>query len=277
MAEGRVGLIAGGGALPGLARRCLVEAGFDVAVLGFEGITEPALAPPAAHLRLGQVEALVSRMRTAQVDSLLMVGRFDPALAEASAARLTPDATARRLFEGMAPGAHVAWMSAVADFLEAEGLPLARQDVLLAPLLARRGPLGASMPGPTHHGDLAAGRREINAQAASVLGQAVAIKEGCVVARETPAGTDALIREAGRVAGNGFVIVKAARPGQDPRLDLPAIGPTTIAALAEAGGAGLAIEAERTIVIDAPRVAAEADRCGVIVWAFDPDETAGGH
>ncbi|MBB83660.1 MAG: hypothetical protein CL931_07610 [Deltaproteobacteria bacterium] len=277
MAEGRVGLIAGGGALPALAMRCLVDAGFDVAVLGLEGITEPALVAPAEHLRLGQVEALVARMQTAQVDSLLMVGHFDPALAEASAARLAPDATARRLFEGMVPGAHVAWMSAVADFLEAEGLPLARQDVLLAPLLARRGPIGASMPGASHQGDLAAGRREISAQAASVLGQAVAIKEGVVVARETPAGTDALIREAGLVAGAGFLIVKAARPGQDPRLDLPAIGPTTIAALAEAGGVGLAIEAGRTIVIDAPRVAAEADRCGVIVWAFDPDETAGGH
>ena len=69
------------------------------------------------------------------------------------------------------------------------------------------------------------------------------MKNGALVARETPARTDALILFAGQEAGPGITVVKAARPGQDPRLDLPAIDPRTVEVLAQVEGAALAIEA----------------------------------
>lgn len=275
MTEGRVGLIAGGGALPGEAMRCLREAGVDVEIVGFEGISAPGLLASADRLVLGQIDRLLERMRARAVQSLLIVGRFDPGLVAAPSPVFEPDETARRLFEGASPEAHVAWMSTIADFLEQEGLPLARQDRLLAPLIARPGRLGGASPSTAQRADVAVGRAALAAQPPHVLGQAVAVKDGELVARETPAGTDALIRRAGREAGPGITLVKAARPDQDPRLDLPAIGPETVEVLAEVEGAVLAVEAFTTIVIEAAGVARAAEAHGCVVWAFEGDEGEG--
>ncbi|MEM9177246.1 MAG: UDP-2,3-diacylglucosamine diphosphatase LpxI, partial [Myxococcota bacterium] len=247
MGEGRVGLIAGGGALPREAAACLAREGLETRIVGFEGVTDPAFVSAEACLRLGQVEALVERMRGEDVASLLIVGRFDPTWAEAPSPRFAPDETARRLFAEAGPEGPVAWMARLAAFLEREGLPLARQDVLLAALLARPGALSRAEPTAAQQADLVAGRAALAVQESAVLGQAVAVHAGHVVARETLEGTDALIRRAGAAAGAGFTLVKAARPGQDPRLDLPAIGPTTIDVLAEAGAGALAIEAGATL------------------------------
>lgn len=276
MAEGRVGLVAGSGALPGEAARCLSESGVAFDLLGFEGISDPALVAPEARIRLGQIDALVNRMQATGAKALLIVGNFDPALVRAPSPLFEPDDTARRLFEGAPPEAHVAWMSTLADFLEEVGLPLARQDTLLGPLLARPGPLGPMPPTRVHRADLEVGRAALAVQPASVLGQAIAVKDGEVVARETLEGTDALIRRAGREAGPGVTIVKAARPGQDPRLDLPVIGPTTIETLAAAGVEALAVEAGATLVIDAVGTARAAGSHRRVLWAFAPNEAAEG-
>lgn len=262
--------------MPGQAARCLSAAGMDVTTLGFEGISDPDLVAPGDRLRLGQVEGLMDRMRASGVTTLLIVGRFDPTLAASPSPVFEPDETARRLFAGASQGAHVAWMSTIADFLEEEGLPLARQDVLLAPLLAQVGPLGEVSPSPSQRADVEAGKAALAEQSPGVLGQALAVKGGVVVARETEEGTDALIRRAGREAGPGITIVKAARPGQDPRLDLPAIGPETVAVLAEVPGAGLAVEAGATLVIDAAAVARAANAHARAVWAFEADDTLEG-
>lgn len=276
LAEGRVGLIAGGGALPFEAARCLGDAGRDLTLVGFEGISDAGLVAPEDRLRLGQVERLLDRMRSRRVTSLLIVGRFDPSIVASPSPFFEPDETARRLFAEAPPEAHVAWMSTVADFLEDEGLPLARQDVLLAPLVAQPGLLAGAPPSPAQRADVRAGRAAVAEQPPHGLGQAVAVKDGEVVARETPEGTDALIRRAGLEVGPGITIVKVARPGQDPRLDLPAIGPETVEVLAEVDGAGLAVEAGATIVIDAEAVGRAADAHGRAVWAFDADDDRGG-
>ena len=48
----------------------------------------------------------------------------------------------------------------------------------------------------------------------------------------------AAIRRAGKLGRAGLCIVKAAKPGQDPRFDLPAVGLETIEAAASAAAGG---------------------------------------
>jgi DUF1009 family protein len=55
-------------------------------------------------------------------------------------------------------------------------------------------------------------------------------------------------------------LVKAAKRGQDRRLDLPSIGPQTIDGAKRAGLAGIAVTAGSTIVADPDRIGAAADR-----------------
>ena len=83
------------------------------------------------------------------------------------------------------------------------------------------------------------------------VGQSVAVRDRAVLAVEAIEGTDAAIRRAGELCRpGGFVVVKVAKPQQDMRFDVPTVGPSTIQSIKAAGGKVLAIEADKTILID---------------------------
>jgi DUF1009 family protein len=67
--------------------------------------------------------------------------------------------------------------------------------------------------------------------------------------------------------------VKTPKPGQDLRFDLPAIGPQTVANVARAGLAGIAVAAGNTIIAEPAAVVAAADRAGIFL-AGVPEEAA---
>ena len=69
-----------------------------------------------------------------------------------------------------------------------------------------------------------------------------------------------------------IVLVKACKPTQDRRFDLPAVGPDTIRTLAEMRGRVLAIEANCTITLDRAELLALADAAGIAVVAVDASE-----
>jgi DUF1009 family protein len=101
------------------------------------------------------------------------------------------------------------------------------------------------------------------------------VQQGAVVAVEALEGTDETIRRAGRLAGPGATVIKAARPHQDRRMDLPVVGPETGAALAEAGARGLALEAGSVLLVDREALVSIAEAAGIAVWGFAQSEDAG--
>jgi DUF1009 family protein len=84
------------------------------------------------------------------------------------------------------------------------------------------------------------------------------------------------LRVQGRIAapaGRG-VLVKAPKPQQDRRFDLPAIGPRTVEEAARAGLAGIAVIAGGSIVAEPAAVAAAADRAKIFVVGITADHPA---
>ena len=86
-----------------------------------------------------------------------------------------------------------------------------------------------------------------------------------MIAIEAIEGTDETIRRAGRLVGKGTVVVKMAKPGQDLRFDLPAVGPETIRVMEEAGSVVLAVEAGKTLLFDRDRTVSRADASGIAI------------
>jgi hypothetical protein len=111
------------------------------------------------------------------------------------------------------------------------------------------------------------------------LGQAVVVAGRRVVAAEDVGGTDELLarvaahRAAGRIGdGSGpLVLAKAAKPQQPLYVDLPAIGPDTVAGAAAAGISVITVEAGKSLVLDRPALAAAADAHGIAVVGLDID------
>ena len=108
------------------------------------------------------------------------------------------------------------------------------------------------------------------------VGQSVAVKGRAVLAVEAVEGTDQCIRRAGTLCeAGGFTVVKVAKPQQDMRFDVPTIGIGTLKSLVQAGGRVLAVEADKTILVDAPEAIAFADQHRLAIVAMQEAAVAG--
>jgi hypothetical protein len=103
----------------------------------------------------------------------------------------------------------------------------------------------------------------------------VVVKGGAVLALEAIEGTDAAIRRGCELGEEGACVIKVAKPAQDPRFDMPAIGPATIRTLAQGRGAVLAVEAHRTVVLERDALVREADAHGIAVLGVSAESLAG--
>jgi len=133
------------------------------------------------------------------------------------------------------------------------------------------------MPDDAANADIARGLAVVRALGALDIGQAVVVEAGVVLGVEAIEGTDALIERAGRLKREGprrGVLVKAKKPGQERRIDLPTIGVDTVERVATAGFAGIALEAGSALIVDRDEVARKADAAGVFVVGVAPGDGA---
>ena len=262
-----IGLIAGSGRFPLLFAQAAARAGRAVVAVAHADETDPALVDHVARLswvKLGQLGHIAQALREAGcTEAVLCGGIRKPRLFD-----VRPDWLALKVLARLRSFGDDAGLRAVAAALEEEGVRIVSPLPLAGELLAPRGPLGRRGFTDAQRADAAAGLAVARALGAADVGQTVVVKRGVVLAVEAVEGTDACVLRAGPLArggGHGPVVVKAAKPGQDERFDLPAVGPRTLEVLAQAGCSALAIEAGRTLVLDRAELSAAADRAGIAV------------
>ncbi len=256
----KLGIIAGGGALPGLLVSACRAANRDHYVLGLTGFADNAALPrPAdAWIKLGEVGRGFEALRAAGVAEVVMAG----AVQRPKFSELITD------FKGAAMLARIAGraalgddslLSAVVGEIEGEGFKVVGADSILFELLAPAGVMGRHGAG-AHRRDIDTGFAAAKAHGKADAGQAVVVKDGKVVAAEAADGTDAML---GRV--NGGVLVKVKKPQQERRVDLPTVGPATVRNAIAAGLSGIAVEAGHTFMLERARMVAMADDAGLFI------------
>jgi lipid-A-disaccharide synthase len=271
---GKLGILAGSGALPlRLIEACRTQ-GRPYFVLAFEGSCDPAslAGVPHAFIRLGAGGAGIKILRANGVEELVMAG----GVRRPSFAALRPDWRTMRFFmkiglRAMTDFGDDRLFRAIIGELEVEGFRVVGADSILSNLVAPEGLLGRVAPDASAEADIRAGIAAARGHGAEDLGQAVAMRGGVAVDREDADGTDALLRRcAASGKAQGGVLVKMAKPQQERRADLPAIGAQTVTGAAAAGLKGIAIEAGGCLVLDRDAVVAAADRAGVFVIGVSP-------
>ena len=163
-------------------------------------------------------------------------------------------------------------LRALAGGLESLGVKVVGAHEIAPDLLASEGPIASTSPQKSDWRDIEVAAAAARAIGALDIGQAAVAIGGRAIALEGIEGTDGLLervkalRGHGRIAGKTRgVLVKCAKPGQELRMDLPTIGPATVTAAHAAGLAGIAVEAERSLVLDLAGVIEAADRLGLFV------------
>ncbi|MEZ4333477.1 MAG: UDP-2,3-diacylglucosamine diphosphatase LpxI [Myxococcota bacterium] len=273
----RLGLIAGRGRLPILAAAAVRAGGVSIRALALEGLADPALAGEVdaiRWLRVGRLEAAAEALRSMDVKSVLLVGSVPKRLLRDGQGLVELDGTARSLLGRLASQGDDAILRALLLWLEAVGFDVVSQSEALAPLLAPAGVWSQRAPTAGERADVEVGRAALARGAGADGGQCVVVHRARVVAVEAIEGTDDAIRRAGRLVGPGAVVVKAGRPGQDRRIDLPAVGPDTIAVMREVGACCLAVEAGLALILERQSTRAAADRAGIACLGFDAGQGA---
>ena len=167
----------------------------------------------------------------------------------------------------------------ISGMVESQGIKVVGAHEIMPDLLASAGAMTKAVPTKRDFADIRAAEEAARAIGLLDIGQAAVAIGGRAIALEGIEGTEGLLervkglRSHGRIAGHKRgVLVKCSKPGQEERLDLPAIGPQTVRAAHEAGLAGIAIEAGRSLVLDCGKLVEEADRHGMFVFGLSPED-----
>ena len=162
-------------------------------------------------------------------------------------------------------------MLALVDELEGSGLKVMDQTKYLKPLMPPPQIFTHAMPSEEQMDDIAFGFKTAKLIGQMDMGQTVVVKDKAVMAVEAIEGTDACIRRGGKLAGKGAVVVKVAKPNQDPRFDVPAVGLDTLNAMIETKCKVLAIEAEKTLFVNRFDVMDKADEHDIVIVSVNQE------
>jgi DUF1009 family protein len=272
-----VGILAGGGTLPREIADVVSGEGYDVVVVGLEGEARPAdfAGHDFTQVNWGQIGRLIRTFKQKGVHDLVIVG----SVTRPDLKRIRTDLgfwlNVPRIFKIVAAGGDDSVLRRVVGFFEGHGFQVRGPADVAPALVIGLGPYGRVAMPESAARDAEIGRRIVARLAPFDVGQAIAVAGGAVLAIEAAEGTDAMLKRvaAHRGGARGGVLVKRPKPGQELRVDMPAIGLNTIAGVKAAGLSGLVVEAGATLAARRGDMMDEADACGVFIVGVAASET----
>lgn len=271
----KLGIIAGGGAIPAMLIRHCREQGRDFFVLAIEGNADKAFFTediPHQWIRIGQAGTGFKRFAEEKVQDVVMIGTIRrPGFFD-----LVPDLRTTAFFAKVGAKAlgDDGILRALVSEIEAEGMVVKGIHEVMTDLLIKPGVLGRHKPDRQALADIRRGMEVASELGRLDIGQAVIVQQGLVLGVEGIEGTDELIRRCGdyRRKGDGGVLVKLRKPQQDMRIDLPTIGARTVERAHEAGLRGIAVHTGNGLIVDEAEVIRLADKYGLFVMGVTPGE-----
>ena len=276
----RVGLIAGWGRFPVVVAEALRRQGSRTYCLGVVGHADPRLADVCDEFRwsgLAKFGSAIRYFKRRGVVDAVLAGKihkrfmFQPWFI----IRQLPDLPTIRAFiphflTKRKDCKDDSLMGVVCNLFQADGIRIGPATDYAPELLVKRGQLTRRGPSSGQLKDVRFGWQIAKEMGRLDVGQSVAVKNQAVLAVEAVEGTDACIRRAGSLCrAGGFTLVKVAKPQQDMRFDVPTVGLDTLKTMAAAGARVLAVEADKTIVLDRPELVEFANRNKLIIVALE--------
>ncbi|MCB8820700.1 LpxI family protein [Microvirga rosea] len=283
---GPIAILAGSGQLPIQLVEHLERTGQECRVLAFRGFAAPELRRRAqANVDLLDLKTIMATLEAWKPRAVALVGAvrrpgFSALLGAYSLLR-----NRQEVKEVITRGDDQVLRGAVM-LLEERGFRVVGAHELAPGLVAPLTLSGRHRPTEDDRHSVTFGIDLLSSLSAFDIGQAAVVARRHVLAVEGPEGTDRMLR---RVSGfrqawfglrrrrEGGVLIKAAKRGQDLRVDMPAIGPRTVAEAARAGLSGIAVGAGSTLILEQDRTMELADRLGLFLVAVTLPWMEGGH
>ncbi len=254
----KLGIIAGGGNLPRqLHDQCQAD-GIETVIIGIKNDVEHV--NPDVIFRIGQASKIIRFFKENNINDIVFIG----SVCKPTLFNLWPDWLTFQFFIK-------AWVRSWGDdsllkgakkLLALEGIQVRGVHEFLPTLLMPYGVIGDIEPNDKYKSGIALGLQESQKLGREDKGQAVLIKGGIVIARETAKGTSAMIRRYGQ---QGAILVKTCKPQQDRDMDLPTLGPNTIKECIDKEMAGIVGQAHLTLLVEREKMVKMANDAGLFL------------
>lgn len=273
----KIGLIAGNGRFPILFAQSARQRGLEVVAVALRGETLPEIAQHADKVYwagIAQLGKWIRLLKRERITRAVMAGGITKAkmYSPFRILRFRPDfRTIRLWYRKLRDKRDYSLLEAAANEFAMDGIEICNSIEYMTEHLAREGCCTRRAPTEGEMADVRFGWELAKNMAHLQVGQTVVVKEQAVLAVEAIEGTDEAIRRGGRLGKGGAVVVKVSKPNQDLRFDVPTIGLKTIQVLQEAGVRVLAVEADKTLMLDKKEIIEAADRVGICILAIRMD------
>jgi DUF1009 family protein len=243
-----------------------------VDVIALRGLADPALRDLADRFRWSGIARLGQWIRTLRRwndGRAILAGSVNKSdmYGRRRLLRHLPDWTSIRLWFFTVPDKrNDTVLRAVADELGRKGITLENCVQYCVEDMAPEGVLTSRQPSAEQRKDLEFGWKLAKEMGRLDIGQAIAVKETEVIAVEAIEGTNRMIERAGQLCrSGGWTLIKASKPHQDMRFDVPTVGAATIENLQRSGAAMLVVEAGKTLIVEREQTLRAAEKAGIVV------------
>ncbi len=263
----RIGLITGNGKFPFFLCQAAKAHNIDIVVIAVKDELDSDLSRYAEKtywVELGQGKKLLEILKGEALKYVVMAGKIKKTTIFKQTFKM--DEEARSVLKKVINKRDNTILKAIADRLKIEGVQLLDSTRFLKSLLAEKGLYTKKKPTSSQIEDINFGFKIAKTMGGLDIGQAVVVKDKAVIAVEAIEGTDGAIIRAGNLVP-GTVVVKTSKPKQDMRFDVPTVGLNTIKSMQKANACVLAIEAEKTLILEKEIMIKEADKAGICIVA----------
>ncbi len=263
----KLGIIAGGGALPGLVADAALRDNKQVHIVGIYGEADELIANYNHDwIKWGEFGHLFRILKKQACREIVIIGSVKRP--DISQVKLDLGAIKNLPFIlSLTFGGDDSILSGIVKFIEKNGFRVRGAHEIAPELLAGEGLLGNVQPSSQDRADIAAGVKVVRTLGELDIGQAAVISRGYVLAVEAAEGTDEMLRRCVDLRQWGAkkrkertgVLVKCPKPAQEARVDMPTVGSKTVEMAARAGLSGIALASGGVLLADRERMVQLAD------------------
>ncbi len=264
-----LGVLSGIGHLPVEVARSAKSLGYEVIAVGVVPDIDPELATSVDKyydINIGKIGKIISILKKHKVKKVTMIGKVTKEVLYKAGA-IVPDLRAIKILASVPDRKDDTIMNAIVKEIESEGIVVMDQTELIKPLLPQPGVLTKRHPTAEELADMEFGFEMAKAIGGLDIGQTVVVKNRAVMAVEAIEGTDACILRGGFLGKGGVIVAKTAKPSQDQRFDIPAIGLRTLRTMKKYKADLIAVEAGETIIVDQEEVVKYANKHNIVIMA----------
>ena len=265
----KLGLIAGAGELPIAVATDARSQGYKVMAVALEPLADKTLSSYVDEIKwvnVGKFGKLIDSLKDYGIKEAVMAGKVSKTLLYKS--KITPDLRAVKLLFSLKDKKDDSILLAITKELEEEGIHLLDITRFSRGIITPDGILTNNKPTDDEWKDVQFGWKIAKEIGRLDIGQTVVVKNQAVMAVEAIEGTDEAIKRGGKLAGPGAVIVKVSKPNQDMRFDVPVVGLTTLKAMIDVGAKVLAVESEKSIILNREKIIEDSKKAGISIVGY---------